>query len=47
MYKLYINIYSITIFTIHVYKDNEIVTVINDKFKVEYNNVYKHTNLYK
>ena len=44
IYKLYINIQSINIFTIHIYVDNEIVTVINDKLYVEYNNVYKHTN---
>jgi len=40
IYKLYINIHSITIFTIHIYVDNEIVTVIINKLKVEYNNVY-------
>jgi len=39
--------HSITIFTIHVYVDNEIITVKNDKLIAEYNNVYKHTNLYK
>jgi len=34
IYKLYINIHSINIFTIHTYVDNEIVTVINDKYVI-------------
>jgi len=40
---MYITIHSITIFTIHNV-DNEIVPDIDDKLKVEYNNVYKHTH---
>jgi len=44
IYKLNINIHSVTIFTIHLYLQNETVTVIDDTLKEDSNNVYKHTN---